>query len=165
VKVSATERYDADPTTVAEMLADPAFQERKCAEMGALEWEVDVARGSDGSLTVTTSRTMPTSQVPDFVRTMVGETLQITQVDDWGPPAADGSREGSVSVRIEHAPVRLTGTQRIAADGSACVHDVTGDLTASVPLFGGKIEKASEPAIQAAFRKEGKVGRAWLAGR
>ena len=164
MKVSATERYDADPTTVAAMLADPAFQERKCAEMGALAWEVDVGAGSDGTVTVTTVRTMPTDQVPDFVRTMVGETLQITQVDAWGPPAADGSRDGSVTVRIEHAPVRLTATQRLEADGAGSVHDVRGDLTASVPLFGGRIEKASEPAIQAAFRKEGKVGRAWLAG-
>jgi hypothetical protein len=40
---------------------------------------------------------------------------------------------------------------------------IDGDLKASVPLVGGRIEKAIEPAMQAAIRVEQREGRAWLA--
>ena len=94
MRLSAEIRYDADPATVFGMLTDADFQERKCAATGALDHEVEIEEYDDGSAAIRTSRTMPTDQVPDFVRTFVGQTLTVVQVDDWQPAAADaGYRE------------------------------------------------------------------------
>ena len=118
MRLSAEIRYDADPAAVFAMLTEAEFQERKCAATGALDHEVEIEEYDDGSAVIRTRRTMPTDQVPDFVRTFVGQTLEVVQVDDWGPPAADGAREGTAVVEIKGAPVRLAGpADACAPDG------------------------------------------------
>jgi Protein of unknown function (DUF2505) len=165
VRLSAEIRYDAEPATVFAMLTDADFQDRKCAATGALDHEVEIEEYDDGSAAIRTSRTMPTEQVPDFIRTFVGQTLTVLQVDDWQPPAADGSREGTVVVEIKGAPVRLAAAMTLRPDAGGTRETIDGDLKASVPLLGGRIEKAVEPALQAAIRVEQREGRAWLTTR
>lgn len=166
MRVSAEIRYDADPTTVMVMLADPAFQRRKCEATGALSHSVDVQGDpATGPVTITTRRTMPTDDIPDFVRRFVGNSLELTQTDSWDAAAPDGSRAGTVVVEISGAPVRLRGEQEMTGRDGGTHQRVEGDLKASVPLVGGKVERAAEPAMRAAIRKEEEVGTAWLAGR
>ncbi len=165
MRLSAEIRYDADPQAVFAMLTDTAFQDRKCEATGALHHEVEIEEFDDGSATITTRRTMPTDQVPDFVRSFVGKTLLVVQNDDWGPAAPDGSREGTIVVEIQGAPVRLAGSLTLRSQGGQSVELIEGDVKASVPLVGGKIEKAIEPALQGAIKVEQREGRAWLATR
>jgi hypothetical protein len=163
VRLSAEIRYDADPATVFAMLADPDFQELKCAATGALDHEVEIEEYDDGGAAIRTNRTMPTDNIPDFVRTFVGQTLTVVQVDDWQPAAADGSREGTTVVEIKGSPVRLAAAMTLGPDGGGSRQTIDGDLKASVPIVGGRIEKAIEPALQAAIRVEQREGRTWLA--
>ncbi len=163
MRLSAEIRYDADPRAVFAMLTDTAFQDRKCEATGALDHEVEIEEFDDGSATITTRRTMPTDRVPDFVRSFVGQTLLVVQNDDWGPAAPDGSREGTIVVEIQGAPVRLAGSLALSPQGGQSVELIEGDVKASVPLIGGKIEKAVEPALLAAIKVEQREGRAWLA--
>ena len=163
MRLSAEIRYDADPATVFAMLADPDFQERKCAATGALDHEVEIEEYEDGGAAIRTNRTMPTDQVPDFVRTFVGSTLAVVEVDDWQAAAADGSREGTTVVEIKGSPVRLAAAMTLRPDGGGSRQTIDGDIKAAVPLVGGRIEKAVEPALQAAIRVEQREGRAWLA--
>ncbi len=163
MRLSAEIRYDADPRAVFAMLTDTAFQDRKCEATGALDHEVEIQEFDDGSATITTRRTMPTDRVPDFIRSFVGQTLLVVQNDDWGPAAPDGSREGTIVVEIQGAPVRLAGSLALSPQGGQSVELIEGDVKASVPLVGGKIEKAIEPALQGAIKVEQREGRAWLA--
>jgi len=162
VQVTATIPYPAPPEAVFAMLTDEAFLAQVCVATGAISHSVDVQLAGGGA-TITTRRDLPTDEVPDFVKRFVGETLTVTRVDAWGPPASDGGRLGTLSVEIAGAPVRLTGTLSLGADGAGAVEQVDGDLKASVPLVGGKIEKAAEPAIRSGLRKEQQLGTAWLA--
>jgi hypothetical protein len=66
-------------------------------------------------------------------------------------------------VEIKGAPVRLAAAMTMHADGGGTRQTIDGDVKASVPLIGGRIEKAVEPALQAAIRVEQREGRAWLA--
>jgi hypothetical protein len=166
VRFSAEIRHEAsDPATVFAMMTDTTFQDRVCRATGALDHEVSVEEFDDGGATITTRRTMPTDRVPDFVRTFVGQTLVVEEIDDWGPAAPDGSREGTVVVEIKGAPVRLAGSLALRPAGGGSVHAVDGDVKASVPLVGGRIEKAIEPALQAAITVQQREGTAWLAAR
>ena len=162
MRLRAEIRYDADPAAVFAMLTDATFQERKCAATGALESEVEIERFQDGGATIRTRRTMPTDQIPDFARSFVGRTLDVVQVDDLGAPDAAGRRDGSIVVEIKGAPVRFAGSLALDASGSGTVETIDGDIKASVPLVGGRLERALEPALQAAIRVEQREGTAWL---
>jgi len=164
VRLSAEIRYDADPAAVFAMLTDEAFQKRKCAATGALESEVAIERFPDGGATIRTVRTMPTDQVPDFARTFVGRTIDIVQTDDFGAPDPGGRREGTVVVELRGAPIRFAGSLTLGPSPEGSVETLDGDIKASVPIIGGRMEKALEPALLAAIRVEQREGTAWLAG-
>jgi hypothetical protein len=163
VRITAELAYDADPETVFAMICDVGFQERKCMANGAIEHEVEIEEFEDGGAVVTTHRTLPADGVPDFIKSFIGNTLKVTQTDDWAGPGQDGRREGTAMVEIAGAPVRFTATLRLEPNGSGSRQSVDGALKASVPLVGGKIEKAVEPAIRAAIRAEQRTSVAWLA--
>ena len=117
MRLTAEISYAADPAAVFAMLTQVEFQERKCAATGALSHEVEVEDYDDGSAVIRTRRTMPTDQVPDFVRTFVGNTLEVVQVDDWGPAGPDGARDGTAVVEIQGAPVRFAGSLTLRPAG------------------------------------------------
>jgi hypothetical protein len=163
VRFSAEIRFDADPHRVFAMIVDPAFQEAKCAASGSIEHEIDVSEHEDGGAIVISRRTMPTDHFPDFVRSFVGSTIQLHETQRWAAPSADGNRTGSIEVEIHGAPVRFRGSVALAADGTGTHWPVEGEIKASVPFIGGKIEKAAEPAVHAAIRVEQTTGATWLA--
>lgn len=163
MKIQDEIRYEASPDAVAAMLADPAFVADKCARTGAIEHTVDVDGDASGRFTVTTVRTMPTEDFPDVAKKFVGDTIVIQEVESWEAAEADGSRRGTTALRIKGAPVVLNGVLGLRADGTGTVETVDGELKASVPLIGGKLERAAEPAVRAAKRKEHEAGREYLA--
>jgi hypothetical protein len=165
VRLSAQIRYDADPAQVFSMLVDPDFQEAKCQASGSVEHEVEVSVGPDGDAKVISRRTMPTERVPDYIKSLLGGSLRLLETQQWQPAAQDGSRTGSVIVQIEGAPVRFTGSMALAATDGGTLEPIEGELKASVPLFGARIEQAVQPAVMAAIRVEQRTGTAWLARR
>ncbi len=163
MRVTAAIRYDADPATVFAMLTDHAFQERKLAQTGALSWQVRVEQPNGGAV-ITSHRALPTDQIPDAFRALAGQQIDVTQTETWGPAAADGSRTGTLEVELGGAPIKLLASLSLSAtsDGTTAER-VDGELKARVPLLGGKIERAAEPAVRAAIDAEQRSGRAWLA--
>lgn len=166
MRVTAEIRYPASVATVFEMLTDQAFQDRKLGQTGALTWEVQVHKRDDGA-TIVSRRAMPTDQVPDAFKGVIGPQINIVQTETWGPAAADGSRSGTLDLELGGAPVRMQAALTLSgADGTeGTLESVEGELKARVPLIGGKIERAVEPAVRAAIDAEQRIGRAWLAER
>jgi uncharacterized phage protein gp47/JayE len=164
MQISAVIDYSATPREVFTMLADEDFQTRKCAATGAVRHTVSITAQGDRTIIVST-RDLPTDDFPRFVKNMVGDTLTLTETQDWGTPDDDGARHGKLTVDIAGAPIELTGTLSLAAGGQGCVETVEGDLKARIPMLGDKIEKAAAPAIQSAIRVEGETGVAWLASK
>lgn len=146
-----TLRHPAPPAAVAALLADRGFVEEVCAASGATSWEVAVEGGAAGAFTVTSSRTLPTDDLPEAARRFVGADIRLREVDRWEAPAPDGSRRGTLDLEVPGAPVvaRASLLLRPEADGSAQV--VTGEITASVPLVGGRIEKTAAGPLLAAL--------------
>ncbi|MDQ1289044.1 MAG: hypothetical protein QG622_2610 [Actinomycetota bacterium] len=163
MRFSAEIRYDADPRQVFRMIVDHEFQEAKCLASGSLEHDVEVAEHSDGGAVVISNRTMPTDHLPDFARSLVGATVHLRETQRWRPASPDGTRTGSIEVEIHGVPVRFVGSLALAPDGSGTRWPIEGELTASVPLLGGRIERAAEPAVLAGIRVEQRTGTSWLA--
>jgi hypothetical protein len=163
VRLSDQIRYEADPRAVFRMIVDPDFQDAKCVATGSLEHEVDVQEHPDGSATVFSRRTLPTDQIPDFVRSFVGSTVRLAETQRWSAETPDGTRTGSIEVQIEGMPVRFTASTALTVAGRGTQQPIEGELKASVPFLGGKIESAAEPAVRAAIRVEARTGASWLA--
>ena len=161
MKISTTFDYAATPQQVFAMLADMEFQNRKCTATGALSHSVSVSPQGDRTLIVN-HRDMPTDSFPDFVKSMVGATLAVTETHDWGPPGPDGGRQGTITVDLGGAPLDLVGVLSLAPAGEGSLECIDAHLKAKIPLIGGKIEKAAAPAIESAIRVERETGQAWL---
>jgi hypothetical protein len=161
MKISALIDYAATPDEVFAMLADEDFQNHKCAATGARRHTVSISVHNDRTIILST-RDMPSDGFPPFVKGMVGETLAVTETQDWGPLGADGVRHGRLTVEIAGAPVALDGALSLAVGGEGCVETIEGDLKARIPLLGSKIEQAAAPAIRGAIRVESRTGQAWL---
>jgi hypothetical protein len=164
MKISAIIDYAATPHEAFAMIADEDFQNSKCTATGALRHTVSISAQGDRTIIVST-RDMPSDSFPSFVKSMVGETLAVTETQDWGPPSQDGARQGGLTVHIAGAPINLNGTLSLAAGGQGTVETIEGDLKAKIPILGGKVEQAAAPAIQSAIRVESETGQAWLATR
>jgi hypothetical protein len=164
MKLEATMRYPADCRRVSEVTLDPEFQDAKCVATGALSHEVDINTDGEHAV-VKTVRRMPTSDLPDFVRSLVKDGITVVETDVWSPPAADGSRDATVEVRFAGAPIEMHGTIALRpdrADGENAVARLQADLKASIPLIGGRIEKACAQAVLAAVKVEERTAGEWL---
>lgn len=164
MRITETITYAAPPETVYAMVTDEAFQQRKCVEAGAQRHEAAVSTVGDGARVVT-KRDLPADDLPDFAKSIVGSTLSVTETYEWGAASGDGSRRGTLTVEVAGAPVAMRSTVRLAASGGGSEISIDGDLKASIPLFGGKVEKAAAPAVVDAIRSEQRTGQAWLAER
>jgi hypothetical protein len=122
-------------------------------------------RPEAGGVVVTSRRALPTDQVPDAFRALVGQQITLVQTETWGPAGPAGERTGSLLVEVTGAPVRMNATLSLSPDGTGTVERVDGELKARVPLIGGKIERGAEPAVRAAIDAEERIGQAWLAER
>lgn len=163
MKISETVDYPAAPDTVFAMLTDEKFQARKCQQAGSLSEDVAVTRAGGGTRVVT-RREMPTNDFPDFAKSLIGSRLTITETYEWEAADDTGNRPGELTVELGGAPVSLRAKLALTPDGAGTHMHLDGDLRASVPLIGGRIERSAAPAIIGGIHSEGAVGRAWLAG-
>ena len=156
-------RYAAKPAHVFAMLTDESFIRRRAEASHAIRSDVTVEPVGSGVRT-STHQTLP-ADVPDFVRRLVGQHIELDEVITWGPAASDGSRSGELRVDVANAPVAMRGTIQLVPDagGGATRQIVDAELKASVPLIGRKIEEAAAPAVLAGLDGMGDLGATWLA--
>lgn len=165
-KLTRTDHYDASPDAVFAMVRDAGFQLDKYAGVGMTNGKVlETTDLPDGGFRLKTQRDVATEGVPDFVKRLVGERTTITETDEWGPAAADGSRTGTWKAEAKGAPLSMWGTFALAPAGSGSTVTITGEVKASVPLIGGKVEKAVVEATVKSLQDENEFGQKWLASR
>jgi uncharacterized protein YndB with AHSA1/START domain len=155
-------RYAAKPAAVYAMLTDEGFMAKRAQAAHAVDYDVSVEPAGAGVRTRTHEK-LP-AEVPDFVRRLVGQHIDLEEVVTWGPPGPDGSRSGDLRVEIANAPVSMRGTIQLVAEagGEATRQIVDAELKASVPLVGRKIEEAAAPAVMAGIDGMEDLGRDWL---
>jgi hypothetical protein len=155
--------YAASPGEVFEMLCNELFRAKVCEATHALSHTVSAVRDGDRA-TVTVVRVLP-ADVPDAVRRLVGETLEVAQVERWGAPDSRGARTASVSVDVRGQPAGMLGHAALEPTASGSRQTVVGDVKVRIPILGRRIEPYIGEAVRSAMRKEAEIGGHWLAGR
>ena len=157
----AEQRFPAAPDEVATMLADPAFVRRWCEATHASGVTVSLDGAPPKPFTVSTKRAYPTDSFPSLARRLVGDALEISQTDRWSA-AGDGTWAGQSDVAATGVPARMLARVSLVPDGDMTRQVVDGDLTASIPLVGAKLESLMSDAITGALAVMELVGRDWL---
>ena len=150
--------YDANPTEVFEMLADPAFREKVSAALDVVSAQVAVDRTGEGFV-FTNDQVQRTEGLPSFARKFAGETTRAIQVEEW-PDAAGGS----LRIDAPGKPSSIAGTIALVPEGDGTVEIVELDIRVKVPLIGGKLESLLEEQVRKGMDVEHEIGKAWLKG-
>jgi hypothetical protein len=156
-------KYAADASTVYTMLTSESFIQKRAQAAHAIRYDVTIESAGAGRRT-RTHQTLP-AEVPDFVRKLIGQHIELDETITWGEASPDGSRSGALHVDVQGAPVALRGTIQLVPEsgGAATRQVVDAELKASVPLIGRKIEEAAAPAVLAGLDGMEELGRSWLA--
>ncbi|WP_138443662.1 DUF2505 domain-containing protein [Sinomonas susongensis] len=162
--LEATTTLNYPVQQVVAVFADEAFQRHVSELVGGKLESFTVDGDTATAFTATIVRQVPTGRLPELARKFVGEHVNVTQVETWGAPEADGSRKADITVKVAGAPVEAAAAQRLVADGSSTRIELTGAVTSSIPLLGGKIAQAAEPFVGKALNIEATQAAAWLAG-
>lgn len=161
MKLQESFDYHADPEAVYGLISDADFREKATISGGGEDVSVTVEPTGDGA-TVTILRTMPNDEMPDAVKKLVGNTVTVKQVEQWGAPKADGSRQAKVKMSVSGQPAGMEGTASITPDGAGSNFTVSGEVKVSIPFLGKKIEPMVAKAITASIRHEVKEGQKLL---
>lgn len=151
-----TQNFPTDPAALFSLLSRADFIEAKCAATGSMKTEVETS-----GLTLKNIRVLP-ADLPAAAKSLVGETITVTETQVWSDPAPDGSRTASVSVEFS-GPMSFSGTLTLApaADGTSSI-TTTGAFKATVPFIGGKIEQVAAEQTARYLGAEEKIAREWL---
>jgi hypothetical protein len=148
--------YPGPLADVAAMLADPAFREEVCAHQRVLRHSVKVS-GRGAGMEVVVERVHSADGLPSVARKLVGDEIDIVQVERWTDvDAAD------ITVTIPGRPGEMSGHITLAEDGGSTVESVTLEVRVGIPLVGGRIESLVADLMVAALKAENKVGRDYL---
>ena len=162
MQISATISYPSGttPAQVYELATDADFRGEVCEATHALDYDVSVD-AHDDTAKVVVSRTMP-ADVPDFMKKMIGETVDVVQTEDWGAPDADGQRTADVVVQIKGQPAKMVGSASILETGGGIEMRIEGDLKVAIPFIGKKVEPEIAKGIYAAIKREQEAADARL---
>ncbi len=136
----STHTYHAAPTRVVEVMTDPDTLCEKYTALGHRDVQILAHEmHPDGGMIVRSKRGVP-MDVPGFAKRFLSPVNTVEQHDQWNAPAADGSRTGTWRVVASGVPVHVGGQLSVRPDGhGATVVEMSGDVTCSIPIVGGKL--------------------------
>lgn len=139
-KIQEEFSYDHPPAELFALVGDGPFQLEIIGHLGGRDPElVEHTTAADGGVRLVT-RQRAGVELPGFAKKFIPASTTVVQTYLWGPAAADGARTGTWSADVKGAPVSMGGSTEIRADGPGSRHVFTGEVKASVPLVGGKLE-------------------------
>lgn len=175
MRISERNSLPGTPDQVRELMLSIEYQQEKCRRSGAVDFHAalepqgtqdadpsDDADEHNDAPVLVVRRSMPSDDLPDFARSLVGRTLDIVETYTWDAAPSGTQHSASLGLAIEGTPVTFTGSVLLEATDAGTDQVVTGDLSAHIPLLGGRIEKAAAPAFLAGLRVEQRLAVEWL---
>ena len=161
-KMDMCQTYNAHAAAVRAMLEDPAYIQFRAEQTGASSVSFQVIAEATGGTTIIVDRVLP-ADVPSFAKSFVGDTITVTERQEWLPAEPDGTGT-AVATATFSAPLAFTGTMSITSEGGQTRVRTTGEYKASIPFMGGKIEEMAKDQTVRYLTKEEALGRNWLEG-
>jgi hypothetical protein len=96
------------------------------------------------------------AELPEAITKVRKGDLVIHRTETWQ------ATHGDFLAVVEGAPVKISGTMKLAADGDGTVVRIEGEVEVDVPLFGRKIETGIAERLTQLFEVEDDYTDAWL---
>lgn len=162
MKFDSTVRYPGDLASTTALLLDPGYLDFRLRKMGVEVVEQSVET-RDGAPRLSVRATVPSEMVPATYRRFVPPRLKLHLVEVWQPQAGDRSPTGTLTVEVEGLPARAAASFRLDAVDEGTERVYSGDVTASIPLVGRKLESAAVAALDRVVRAEQRAAAEYLA--
>lgn len=151
-------RYDgATPERVWAMQQQPEFRDAVSEYQRYTRRDITITPSGAG-MSVRIDQYRPATEAPAFAKKFVGDEINVLHEEEWSSPTS-----GRLNVTIPGKPGSMTATVRVTSDDAGVTLLVEGEVTAKIPLIGGKIEDFISGMFARALRAENKVGIKWLA--
>ena len=154
-------RYDAPPSAVYAMLADPAFREEVGKAMDVARQDISIDRTAEG-MDVRIDMDQRTQGIPSFARRIVGDRTRVVQSERW-----EHEEGADLQLQIPGKPGHIRGRITLSEtdDGSGgTVESFDGEAVIKVPFVGGRLEGLIEKLFTAGMDTEQSLGERWLTG-
>jgi hypothetical protein len=152
--------YPAGAAAVFDLIQDAAFRKKSVEATGGRDVDVDVKPSGDG-VTITILRSQPatSSRVPDFIKSFIGETVRVKQIEKWSKADADGNRTADISLHIQGQPAGMDGRASLTnKTAGTAAFVVQGDVRVKVPFVGKKIEPFVAKVIEKSLQHDVDAG-------
>ena len=132
--------YDRAPRELFALISSGEFQLEIISHLGGKDAElVEETVTPEGGVKVVT-RQHTGVELPGFAKKLIPAITIVTNTYIWQPARSDGSREGTWLAEVKGVPVSMGGPTSLRAAGSGSAHVFNGEVRASVPIVGGKLE-------------------------
>jgi hypothetical protein len=133
---TVTFEYSEAPGEVAALLQDPVYLRHRSESAG--ERNIDVRVQPEGSgIRVTVAREK-SIDVPAFAKPVIGSASRAVESTLWH---AQGDRWlAEYVIEVPGLPVKVSGRSVLAPSARGCQYTSTFEVTARIPLVGGRIE-------------------------
>ncbi|OMH23868.1 hypothetical protein BKD30_10915 [Tersicoccus phoenicis] len=162
MSLDATATIDAPVDTVIRAFTNRDFQQYAGAAAGGSLDDFRIDGDPAGAFTIAIVRAVAEERIPDLARSFIRGRLLLSQEEHWAAPAPDGSRTSEVSISFGSVPLKVTGTERLAAAGDGSTLTVTGNVTSGISFLGARIAQMAEPVIAKAVRLQATAVARWI---
>jgi len=164
MKVTSRHTYAAPPDVVFAAMTTPDVLVDKYRALGHQNIEILDHHEEAGVVRIRSRRKVP-MEVPGFAKRFVKPVNTVEQTDEWQPRSTKGERHGTWKVAASGVPVSVGGTLHlVAAPKGRTVVEISGDVTCSIPLLGGKLASFVGGDVERTMRGEEDFNDQYLAG-
>ncbi len=134
-----------------DMYRDPAFSIKRLEKLGAVS-PTATASGDESAFTVKSSGAVDPEMIPDAAARFVRGTVTVDVEETWHREADSAS--GTMTIRVNGAPVRVDAKSTLATEGSGTTRTIVGELQVKIPLIGRAVERQAISLIPRLFEAE-----------
>jgi hypothetical protein len=155
---SLTYDYASNPDEVFALLRDPEFLRRRCEAAGEKNVDIKIDETGDG-VRVVTARDKA-MELPAFAKRMFSPQNRIVENTTW-------RRQGDqwvadYAIEIKGIPGEVRGRSTLAPSALGCRYETKFEVTARIPMVGGKLEGFVAEGIEVQLRSNAERNDAQL---
>ncbi|MFT4245420.1 MAG: DUF2505 domain-containing protein [Micrococcaceae bacterium] len=151
-QIAESATINKNVAAIVNRLVSQEHAQATTSQAGATLANFNVEGDINSNFTVTTVRQASSAELPSAARSVVGDTITLTQTDNWSAPDANGNRQAQTQVAADGVPLQVDGTQTLTAQGDSTQYEVNGQVECNIPLVGPKVAEAAAPFLQKAFQ-------------
>jgi hypothetical protein len=146
--------------TVIRMFGDRRYFERKYAELGFKDMQIldHETNGDQFSIRFRYTAAIDVP-LPDFAKKFLPAEMTVTHRDNWDLKKKVGTSE----IELPGLPLKIAAAMRLVDEGEGASNTLSWDVTCSVPLIGGRLEKLLMSDIEVKAAADLAVSRKILA--